>query len=178
MRGLADQERLRRFMTALGREARHPARIYLTGGATAVLLEWRSSTIDVDIEIVPESDEVLRAIPRLKEDLQINVELASPGHFIPELPGWQERSVFITREGALDFFHYDFYAQALAKIERGHARDVSDVREMFERGLITAEGMTLLFGAIEPELYRYPAIDPRAFRRAVEQVVRDTGNAT
>ena len=54
-----------------------------------------------------------------KGRLNINVEFASPDDFIPELPGWQERSRFIVREHSLDYFHYDFYAQCLAKIERG-----------------------------------------------------------
>lgn len=94
MRRLVDRQRLIGFMTALGREARQDARVYLAGGASALLLEWRGSTIDVDLEIRPERDEILRAIPRLKEELEINVELASPGLFIPELPGWEERSVF------------------------------------------------------------------------------------
>jgi hypothetical protein len=31
----------------------------------------------------PESDELLRAIPKLKETLNINVELASPDQFMP-----------------------------------------------------------------------------------------------
>jgi hypothetical protein len=52
---------------------------------------------------------------RLKSELDLNVELASPADFIPPLPGWRERSRLIAREGALTFFHYDFYAQALAK---------------------------------------------------------------
>ena len=72
------RERLLRLMAAQGREARSDARVYLTGGASAVLLEWRASTIDVDLEINPVADEVLRALPRLKEELEINVELASP----------------------------------------------------------------------------------------------------
>lgn len=60
-----------------------------------MLIGWRETTIDVDIKLVPERDEILRAIPRLKENLEINVELASPGDFIPELPDWQSRSAFI-----------------------------------------------------------------------------------
>ena len=169
MRRLVDRERLEQFMRALARDVRTPARVYLTGGASAVLLEWRATTIDVDMEIRPESDALLRAIPRLKEDLEINVELASPGHFIPELPGWEERSPLIAREGVLSFYHYDFYAQALAKIERGHARDVVDVREMYVRHLIDPQRLIELFAAIESQLYRYPAIDPRSFRQAVER---------
>src|SRR6201999_1643214 len=32
--------------------------VYLTGGATAVLYGWRESTIDVDIKVVPDNDEL------------------------------------------------------------------------------------------------------------------------
>ena len=66
MREIADAERIHRFMRGLGAEVDVAARIYLTGGATAVLVGWRASTIDVDIKIVPDADPVLRAIPRLK----------------------------------------------------------------------------------------------------------------
>jgi hypothetical protein len=45
-------------MRALGRTAASPGRVFLTGGATAVLLGWRESTIDVDIKLVPDQDAV------------------------------------------------------------------------------------------------------------------------
>ena len=172
MRGLADQDKIRRFMSALARRATGQVRLYFTGGATAVLLGWRASTIDVDILLVPDDDLLLRALPELKEDLEINVELACPAHFIPELPEWADRSLFIAHEGKLSFFHYDFYAQALAKIERGHSLDVSDVEAMFRLTLITSKKLMELFETIAPQLYRYPAIDPQAFRRAVEKTVK------
>jgi hypothetical protein len=170
MRSLADAARIREFMRSLGRGARAQARVYFTGGASAVLEGWRATTIDVDIEIVPDADAVLKLIPPLKDELQLNVELASPAHFIPELPGWRDRSRFIADEGTLAFFHYDFYAQALAKLERGHAADLRDVREMLARKLIEPAAALELYGAIEAGLYRYPAIDPKAFRRSVEAV--------
>jgi hypothetical protein len=64
--------------------------------------------------------------------------------------------------------HYDFSAQALAKVERGHARDLADVDAMLARGLISVVDIRAQFALIEPELYRYPAIDPRSFREAVD----------
>jgi hypothetical protein len=170
MRALADAERIRRFMRAIGEAATAEARVYFTGGATAVLQGWRPSTIDVDIRVVPEQDAILRAIPRLKEQLQINVELASPDHFIPVKPGWEDRSPFVARQGRVSFHHFDLYAQALAKIERGHAQDVGDVREMIERGLIRVPALLAYFDEVEPDLYRYPALDPAAFRAAVHAV--------
>lgn len=172
MRALVDRDRLLRFMKEIGRASSAATRVYFTGGSTAVLLQWRASTIDVDIEVRPEENDILRAVPALKESLHINVELASPGHFIPELPGWQERSLFIAREGQVDFFHYDFYAQALAKLERAHARDLQDVDEMRRRDLIDGARLLAFFEAIEPELFRYPAIDPASFRRRVVAFVR------
>jgi hypothetical protein len=56
MRGLADPDRLRRFFDELAREAVGDVDVYVTGGATAVLLGWRASTIDADILMVPEQD--------------------------------------------------------------------------------------------------------------------------
>lgn len=159
-------------MRSLGAEARADAWVYFTGGATAVLTGWRASTIDVDILIVPESDQLLRALPALKETLELNIELACPSDFIPELPGWRDRSPFITREGRVSFHHYDPYAQALAKIERGHALDLQDVREMVARGLVDPDRALGYFQAIEPHLYRYPAIAPASFRRAVTEILQ------
>lgn len=172
MRQLADADRIRWFMRALGREASSEVRCYFTGGATAVLLGWRRSTIDVDLKLVPEADEVLRAIPRLKEELRINVELASPLDFIPVPPGWEDRSLFIAREGRISYYHFDPYAQVLAKLERSHTQDLQDVRHMVRSGLVQPARALEYFERVVPELYRYPAVDPRAFRRAVEDAFR------
>jgi hypothetical protein len=171
MRRLADADRIRAFMRALGHAATASGQVFLAGGTTAVLLGWRPTTVDVDLKLVPEQDAVLRAIPRLKESLELNVELASPDDFIPVAPTWMERSPFIAQEGPRTFRHFDLTSQALAKIERGHAQDLDDVREMLEGGLVTRERLLEDLATIEPLLYRYPAIDPPSFRRAVETVV-------
>lgn len=171
MREVTDADRIGRFMRALGAEADTDTRVYITGGATAVLLGWRRSTIDVDVKIAPESDRLLRAISRIKETLRMNVELAAPDDFIPVPPGWEERSLFIAREGKISFYHFDLHAQALAKIERGHTQDLEDVRAMLQMELIDARRARDYFARIEPELYRYPAIDPASFRRAMEQAL-------
>jgi hypothetical protein len=170
MRELTGRASLARFMRALGAAATDTARVYFTGGATAVLLGWRDTTIDIDVELVPDRDDLLRAIARLKDQLQVNVELASPAHFIPPLPGWESRSAFVAQEGPVSFYHYDFYAQALAKIERGHVQDLVDVATMLREARVEPSRLRELFDAIAGELYRYPAIDPAAFRRALNDV--------
>jgi hypothetical protein len=168
VRPAVDEGRLRELARHLGRVARGPTRIYLTGGATAVLEGWRSSTVDVDLRFEPDIDEILRELPGLKERLGISIELASPPDFIPELPGWRERSPLVFREGNVQVHHFDFYSQALSKIERGFSQDIQDVEKMIESGLVEPTRLRELYEAIDPELYRYPAIDPEVFRRKVE----------
>jgi hypothetical protein len=170
MRELADSTQIERFMRELGRAARAEGRVYLTGGATAVLYGWRDSTVDVDIKLIPDRDELLREIPRLKEELKLNVELASPADFIPLPAGWEERSPLIRKEGKVSFHHFDPVAQALSKAERGHAQDLRDVRAMIGSGLVNPADARAQFETIEPELYRFPAVDPASFRTAVEEL--------
>jgi hypothetical protein len=173
MRQKVSADRLAQFMKSIGRGEKKTARLYFVGGATAVLLGWRKTTIDIDLKMVPELDAILRKLPQLKEDLEINIELASPDDFVPALPGWEERSSYIGREGAIEFFHYDFYGQALAKIERGHTTDLRDVREMIDRRLIEPSRLLELFSRVEDKLYKYPAIDAKSLRQAVEQIAQE-----
>ena len=170
MRDLADARHIERFMESLGRAARVAGRVYLTGGATAVLHGWRASTIDIDIKVMPDNDELLREIPGLKERLNINVELAAPSDFIPVLDGWEERSPLIRRVGKVSFHHFDPVAQALSKAERGHEQDLRDVEDLIASGLVDPADARAQFDSMEPELYRFPAIDPTSFRRSVEKL--------
>lgn len=170
MRERLNEERLRTFMRALARAASREGRVYITGGGSALLLGWRDSTLDIDIKIVPENDLLLRSIVELKESLAINVELAAPDDFIPPLLGWQERSPFIVREGKVSFHHYDFYAQALAKIERDHEIDRADVKHMIDSGLVVPAKLLSLFEQIRGDLYRYPAISPSRFEERVRKL--------
>lgn len=170
MRAAVDEPRLREFMRRIAAQAKEQGHIYFTGGASAVLRGWRLATLDVDLAIVPENDRLLRALPDLKEALQINVELASPSDFVPPLPGWQERSPFIAQEGPIAFHHYDFYSQALSKLERGHRKDLADVDLMVRDGLVDPGKLLELFEEVEQDLHRYPAVHPPSLRTAVEKL--------
>ena len=170
MRSTADVAKIEAFMAALGKAVNGSGRVYLTGGATALLHGWRGATIDVDIKADPEPAGFFEAIAALKSTLDLNIELAAPDQFIPELPGWRERSRFIAKHGSIECHHYDLYSQALAKIERSHERDRADVAAMLDRQLIAKDRLWELFQAIEPVLIRYPAITASEFRHSVESV--------
>ena len=55
------------------------------GDASAVLIAWRETTVDVDLKLAPEPNGVFAAIADAKAMLNINVELAAPDDFIPPL---------------------------------------------------------------------------------------------
>lgn len=167
----ANARQVRALMRRLGDESTGPGRAYMVGGSTAVLMGWRQATVDVDLKLDPEPPGAFDAIARAKDALKINVEVAAPDDFVPALPRWRDRSPFIVRHGSVDFFHYDFYAQALAKIERAHAQDIADVTAMHQRGLVRPSELSALFDRIEADLVRYPAIDPPAFREKVSRIV-------
>ncbi len=155
-------------MQELASAARSPGKVYLTGGATALLLSFREQTIDIDLKLDPEPEGAFEAIATLKNSLDLNVELASPADFIPAAADWRERSRHIASIGNLEFFHYDFSLQALSKLERGHAQDLEDVASLVYGGYVTADELSRRFAQIEPELLRYPAIDPQQFKKKLE----------
>lgn len=171
MRQPVTAARVNEFMKVLGSGVTTPARIFFVGGASAVLLGWRDATIDIDLKAIPDRDDILRKLSALKERLEINIELASPGDFIPELPGWQDRSQFVRQEGRVTFLHYDFYAQALAKIERSHEHDLKDVDQMLRSNLVERGRLLEFFDQIEDGIQNYPALDAASFRRKVESLV-------
>jgi len=171
MRGSINVEKIRRLMRDLDAAVRSPGRVYFTGGVTAVLLGWRETTLDIDLKADPEPLGFFESVPKLKNTIDINLELASPDDFVPALPEWRERSVLIERRDHIEFFHYDFYAQALSKIERWYDRDRGDVMRMIEDGLVQREKLRELFSAVEPKLIRYPAIDPESLRDRVNRIV-------
>lgn len=173
MRSPADPTKIERLLDNLGRRCRGPGRIYLTGGASALLVGWRQSTVDVDLKLDPEPKGAFEAIAELKNTLDINVELASPDHFIPVPSDWRTHSHFIVRYGQVDFYHFDFRAQALAKLARGHDRDVKDVNAMRNEQLVSKESLRTAFDEIKPQLLRYPGLDADAFERRVEAYLRD-----
>ena len=163
-------------MRFLGEHTRGPGRVYVAGGASAALIGWRDTTMDIDIKLDPEPSGTFAALARAKETLDMNIELAAPDDFIPPLPDWRERSVFIDQCGLVKFLHYDFYGQALAKIARGHAKDLRDVEAMHRLKFIEAPQLARWFEAIEPGLQRYPSIDPVRFRDQVRSAVSSLGS--
>lgn len=65
----------------------------------------------------------------------------------------------------MDFHHYDFYSQALAKIQRNDNKDRQDVESMRTDGLLEPYKLFALLDEVERHMIRYPALDLRAIRQ-------------
>ena len=175
MRAELTAERLSALMRELARTAPRGTsfRVYLVGGGTAVCAGWRASSIDVDL--CSDEDAVFRDIQRIKERLNINVELARPEHFVPALNGSARRHVFIKALGRVSFFHYDPYAQVLSKVVRGFERDMEDARQFVRSGMVDPGRLRELVREIPEAAYaKYPSLSHAAVVEAVDAFVRDS----
>jgi hypothetical protein len=159
-------------MKSVGRMIKKSATFYLTGGATAILYDFREGTVDIDI--AGDMDELFSSIPKLKERLHINIEMAKPTDFIPSLPDEKKRHITIGTFGKVMFMHFDPYAQAFSKIVRGHETDISDVKALVAAGLFDAKKLCKMVKKLpDSNFTRYPRLN----RSAVEAVIESFAKA-
>jgi len=173
MRGDSRAADVRQLFRELGNAVQSPGRILISGGASAVLYGWRETTIDVDLHFEVEPTGAFEAIARLKNQLDMNIELAWPMAFIPGPAGWENRCEFISHEGKIDFLHCDFVSQALSKILRAHTVDKIDVAAMWSRNLINETSLSHGFASIKDRLLRFPGIDESAFEKKLQDFLQE-----
>jgi hypothetical protein len=151
-------------------------RVYLVGGGTAVMAGWRSATLDADL--YGDRPDVFRDVQGIKERLRLNVEFVRPEHFVPPLAGSADRHRFIERIGAVDFYHYDPYAQLLSKIVRGFRKDLEDARDFVRSGWVDDARFRALVDAIpEAEWNAYPTLSRTAVLSVVDAFLADLDRA-
>lgn len=167
MRPSVDKTAIESFLTQLGRDFRKPGHLYLMEDAALVHLRIRPGfTQDIDIQVSGANEgELIVAIQRLIQRMQINVEFASPGDFIPLPSQWETHAQYVGRYGSIDVFYFDFYSIALSKIERGNTRDIADVRLLVQKGIITLDELDAAYQQVLTQLGkgRYPRITPERF---------------
>lgn len=177
MRNELTRSRLADLMRAIARGAptgRKSYRVYLVGGGTAVWCGWRAASLDADLH--SDHEELFEDVQGLKERLNVNIEFARPEHFVPGLPGSDSRHVLVERIGAVEFYHYDPYAQCFSKVVRGFTRDLDDARHFVSSGMVEPSRLGDLVDHLPDSAFaRYPSLSPEAVRRAVEEFVRESG---
>jgi hypothetical protein len=172
MREESNQYKVNDFVKTFPQFITLTTKVYFAGGATAVLKDIRKSTIDVDVKFEPEHNQIFSAIKTLKESLNMNIELASPFDFIPELPSWKERCEFIVTVKKVHYFHLDPYAQVIAKVLRGFDRDIIDAEGFYK--VFNCKGDTLLklFEKIKNEFIKRPSVDIDSLETKIIEFVK------
>jgi len=141
------------LLEELGKRFPYPGTVYVCGGSSLLLKGAKTASLDVDLdyEVDPRHhDEWIRLLRDLKERLNLNIEEASPRHFLPLPEDWQTRLERIGRFGQLEVFHFDPVSVALSKLARFHAQDVEDVRQMLQTGVVTRASLERAFQEILP----------------------------
>jgi len=158
-------------MKSVGQMIKKRATFYLTGGTTALLYDFRKSTIDINI--AGDMYELFSSIPKLKEQFQINIEMAKATDFIPSLPGERKRHIPIGTFGKATFMHFDPNAQAFSKIVRGHKTDVNDVKAFITTELVDPKKLWKMVKEIpDSEFAKYPRLTRSAVEAAIESFAK------
>jgi hypothetical protein len=142
------------------------------GGTTLVAFGFRDQTVAIDLSMEVDNahhQRLIETIRRLKEELNLNIEEASPGDFIPLPKGWRDRSLYVGTFGPITVFHFDPYSTALSKIERGTEVDFDDVRALLKNKKIEWEKLQQFYQEILPQ-YGQKSLkqDPSRIRRNFE----------
>jgi len=167
MRPNVDKQAIESFLQQMGRTFRKSGRLYLVGGAALIHAGVRPGvTLDIDIHVGSENEgDLIVGIQRLIQQMQINIEFASPQDFIPLPAQWEAHAQYVGRYGQIDVFYFDFYSIALSKIERGTTRDIEDVRLLIQQQRIRLDELDTAYQEVFAQLGkgRYPKITPERF---------------
>lgn len=167
IRPAVDKTAVESFLQQLGRSFHKPGRLYLVGSAALVHAGIRPGfTLDIDVQVGGANEgELIVAIQCLIQQMQVNVEFASPADFIPLPSQWESHAQYVGRYGEIEVFYFDFYSIALSKIERGNDRDIRDVKLLIEQRIILLDELDATYQETLSQLGqgRYPRITPERF---------------
>lgn len=178
MRQSVGRQDIEQFLVEVGR-TRQPGRLYLVGGAAMVHKGIRpGETLDIDIQVTSDPANLTAQIAQLKQKLNINIEFASPGDFMPLPAQWEVRSEFIRRYGQVDVFYFDWYSIALSKTQRGSRRDIADVQLLVRQGFVDVAELDALYQDVlnkigKPPYDRLlPNLSPQRFSQNYQAIRR------
>lgn len=89
MRQRVGRIEIEQFLVQVGR-TRQPGRLYLTGGTALVHRGIRAGqTLGIDLQITIDPAQLMSQVVQLKQRMNINIEFASPGDFMPLPTQWE-----------------------------------------------------------------------------------------
>ncbi|MGH2461227.1 MAG: DUF6036 family nucleotidyltransferase [Chloroflexota bacterium] len=174
MREYAERSRIDHFLRTLGRRLSFPIRLYLVGGSIIVDLGLRAATLDlgyvVDADDTRALEDFERLIPVLKNELQINVEPASPADFIPVPANVLARSPYVRSYGKVSVYYYDLPSVVISKVARGAERDLADIESLVQTGAVTWQKVEDTWQEMRKSPRGWLRHDPAEIERKLQKV--------
>ena len=151
---------------------RRPIRFYLVGGSVMIDLGLRSATLDIDFAADADDPAALTelepAIVALKNELDVNVEPASPSDFLPIPAGVRDRSRFVERFGQLDVYYYDLTSLIIAKVARAYEQDLSDAELLVRSGQVSWDAVTRTWALMKVSTTGWLRYEPADIERRLD----------
>jgi hypothetical protein len=136
-----ERAKILRFLEVLGRRLHRPVRFYLVGGSIFVDLGLRGTTVDLDYVVQSDEQDAIeefeRLVPRLKNELKINLKPASPADFLPLPDDVLAHSRYVRSFGNVHVYYFDLASTVISKVARGAERDLGDVEAMVRAGEVS-----------------------------------------
>jgi len=164
-----------RFLDDLTGSGALEGRAYLSGAATAALLELPMGD-GAWVLLVPEQEKVASELRRIGERAGIALSLGDPSQAVPVREGWEERSPKaepVPPQRKLSVHHFDPVYQALAELARREDEGGGAAREMIAAGLFTGEQLIAELEAIEGRLDSFPSLDAEGLGKRVRVIAED-----
>jgi Nucleotidyltransferase of unknown function (DUF6036) len=108
--------------------------------------------------------------------MNINIEFASPGDFLPLPTQWETRSEFIKRYHQVDVFYFDWYSITLSKMQRANRQDVLDVQLLVRQGCVEVHELDRLYQDVLAKIGQppydqlFPNLSPQQFSQHYQSV--------
>jgi hypothetical protein len=155
---------------------RRPVRLYLVGGSVMIDLGLRSSTLDIDY--VADADdpgamtELEEAIRTLKNELDVNVEAASPADFLPIPTSALGESRFVGLYGRVSVYYYHLPSQVVAKVARGLEQDLADAERLVRAGEVEWDEIESAWRAVRASPTGWLRYEPEEVEQRLELLRR------
>ena len=144
-------------------------------------LGLRGATLHIDYVAVSDDPAALedleRAIRGFKDELDVNVEPASPADFLPVPRSVLDRSRYVERHGQVGVYYYHLPTQVIAKAARGLELDLADAEGMIRSGAVTWNDVRATWEEIRSSPTGWLRYEPDEIERRLSALRQRLGQA-
>ena len=135
-------------------------------------LGLRAATVDIDYVADADDPAALAdfelAVRHLKNELDINIEPASPADFLPIPRSALDQSRYVGQYGAVSVYHYHLPSLILSKAARGLEQDLDDVIRLVRAGAVAWDDVEAMWRTVRAQPTGWLRYEPDEVERRLE----------